>query len=103
MSTRYQQGRQAEYAVQRELAAEGYTTIRAAGSKGKTDILAWNGNHYRHIQVKTFAKRPGDYSDDLAALSSFPAPYNATRELWIKQRGQRGWFQKLVLSGESKQ
>lgn len=97
MTTKYEQGRAAEYTVQRELEAEGYTTLRAAGSKGKTDVLAWNDVHYRHIQVKTFKDRVGNYAEDIEALTTIRTPPNATKELWIKQRGKRGWFKQIVL------
>ena len=54
MTTRYERGRAIEYRIQRELESVGYTTARAAGSKGKFDVLAWDAIHFRIIQAKSF-------------------------------------------------
>lgn len=97
MATKYEAGRESEYRVQRELEAEGYCTTRAAGSKGKVDVIAWNAEHIRFIQVKTFLTKVGSYAADIKALEAITFPPSSTVELWIRQRGQRGWLHKHVL------
>ena len=97
MATKYEAGRQSEYKVQTELEAEGYCTLRAAGSKGKVDVVAWNETETRFIQVKTFLTRQGSYAADIKALDGMVFPTGSTVELWIRQRGQRGWLHKHVL------
>jgi len=91
MTTRYEQGRSGEYRCQTELEAAGYTTCRAAGSKGKIDVIAWNTNEIRFIQVKTHRNKTASYKADLAALALLPAPTNATIELWSRKVGSRTW------------
>ena len=95
--TRYQQGRDAEYRAIRELEAEGYQTSRFAGSHGTADVLAWDETVLRFIQLKTFQKRAGSYAEDIAKLAALPLPPDATAELWVRQVGQRGWTDQLVI------
>lgn len=98
MPTRYQRGRDNEYRAQRELEADGYTTIRSAGSHGTADVIAWNATSIRFIQIKSFIKRMTDYTKDIAQLTELVTPPNATRELWIRQQGQRGWLEKRIIT-----
>ena len=78
--TRYASGRRAEYRAQRILEAAGYETARMAGSHGYADVIAWNGQQVRFIQVKrgtgrlTPLKREG--------FTAMALPANCTRELW---------------------
>lgn len=97
MATRYESGRSSEYKVQNELEAEGYCTTRAAGSKGKVDVIAWNATDIRFIQVKTFLTKVGSYAADIRALEAMTFPTGSTVELWVRKRGQRGWLHKHVL------
>lgn len=97
MTTRYQAGRESEYKAQRELEAEGYCTIRAAGSKGKIDVLAWNATETRFIQVKTFLTKAGSYAADIKAIEGLSFPPGSTVELWVRQRGRPGWLHKHIL------
>jgi Holliday junction resolvase-like predicted endonuclease len=99
MATKYESGRASEYKVQKELEAQGYCTTRAAGSKGKIDVIAWNDEHTRFIQVKTFLTRVGSYKADILAIEAISFPPNATAELWIRQRGKPGWLSQIVIKG----
>lgn len=51
--TQYTTGRRFEYAVIKDLEVDGYDVIRAAGSKGKIDILAWKPGQILCIQAKS--------------------------------------------------
>lgn len=99
MATKYESGRASEYKVQKELEAQGYCTTRAAGSKGKIDVIAWNDQHTRFIQVKTFLTRVGNYKADITAIEAITFPPHSTAELWIRQRGKPGWLSQLVIKG----
>ena len=73
-------GRRAEHRAQRILEAAGYTTTRAAGSKGAADLIAWNGQTVRFIQVKAGQRGCGPLERE--ALRSMAKPGNATVEVW---------------------
>ena len=96
MTTKYERGRAIEYRIQRELEANGFTTIRAAGSKGKADVIAWDEHIYRHIQAKSFITRPGSFADDIEQLRSILCPANARKELWVWKH-REGWQAKLLI------
>lgn len=95
MVTRYERGRDNEYRAQRDLTAEGYTTLRAAGSHGPADVIAWNADHIRFIQIKSYDQRQTDYGNDIAKLADLITPPNASRELWIRKKGTRGWTDRI--------
>ena len=73
--THYDNGRQFEYKVRNALIADGYEVIRAAGSKGKVDLVAfkqwptmdtWRRWHMLFVQCK---RRDGNIGvDDRAEL-----------------------------------
>lgn len=94
---RYLQGRAAEYLAQRELEVEGWTTVRAAGSKGAVDIVAWRAERVRFLQIKTFQDRPGSYAKDITQLETLELPPSATSELWIRKYRAREWLKKIVV------
>lgn len=91
MTTKYEQGREAEYRICRELELLGYQTARLAGSHGAADVIAWNANEIRYIQAKTWKTRRGSYKEDVKKLDDLILPPFATAELWDRQVGQRGW------------
>ena len=76
--------------------ALGYFTIRAAGSKGKTDVLCWDDRQYIHIQLKSFKTKPGSYAAELDRLRAVPVPPNGSREFWIWKFGE-GWWRQIAL------
>jgi Holliday junction resolvase len=80
----YAKGARLERLARAELQAAGYVILRSAGSKGPVDLVALNQCHVRLIQVKAAgAARPAD----LFKLRTLPAPRNASRELWVRERG----------------
>ena len=101
MNKRYLQGRAAEYLAQREWEAEGWTTVRAAGSKGAIDIVAWRAERVCFLQIKTFQDRPGSYAKDIQQLSDIMLPPNATAELWIRKHRTRKWHEKILVKETS--
>ena len=96
MTTSYEQGRAAEYRCQELLETEGYTTCRAAGSKGKIDVIAWNTSEIRFIQVKTYRSKAGSYKQDVAALDTLALPANGAVELWVRRVGSRTWDVRYI-------
>jgi hypothetical protein len=84
--TNYRNGRRLEWLARDALAAEGYTVIRAAGSHGPVDLVAWNAKRVRLVQVKSAGSvRP----KDRPALAGLVVPMGASVELWERHRG--GW------------
>jgi len=96
MTTSYERGRAIEYRIQKELEAVDYTTARAAGSKGKFDVLAWDDHIFRIIQAKSFIKRPGSFNADVTAIRAIQVPPGTRREFWIWKHRQ-GWQVKILL------
>lgn len=97
MRTRYQQGRDTEYIAQRELLAMGWKSARMAGSKGSADIIAWCKYGLRFIQCKRYTVEEGSYTKDLAQLASLTLPPSASAELWVRQAGQHGWKERILI------
>ena len=52
MNPRYVRGRKAEWKSRDLLVKQGYTVVRAAGSKGAYDLVAWNTAETVLVQVK---------------------------------------------------
>ena len=76
----YTKGRRLEYRAQAILEAAGYTTTRAAGSKGAADVIAWNGMSVRFISVKAGTKYASAIERE--ALQNLVRPANASAEIW---------------------
>lgn len=83
--TRYTSGRRAEWLARDELTVGGYTVVRAAGSKGKVDLVAWNYECVRFIQIKKGTGRVTN--DEFEALHSFDIPEHSTVEVWKRKDG----------------
>jgi len=67
------------------LARWGYEVMRAAGSHGPVDLIAWNTRKARLIQVKSASsvRRRRDIAD----LKALRAPPHSSVELWVWQGG----------------
>ena len=80
----YSDGRKLEYRVQADLEADGYWTIRAPGSKGKADVVAFKpGPEILFVQCKI----SGDMGpDERAALVELAARFGAVpiKARWVK-------------------
>ncbi len=92
-STSYERGRQGEYRVIRDLRSQGYVCIRTAGSHGALDVLAWNTQGLRFIQVKTYIDRNPGYKDDIQKLMDMPLPPLSSAELWVHKQGATPYWE----------
>lgn len=54
--TAYSDGRKLEYATQHELEANGYITLRTAGSKGAVDVIGFKQGEIVMVQCKLSGK-----------------------------------------------
>ena len=82
--TNYEKGRRAEYKAMHQLRDDGYTVLRTAGSHGIYDVVAWNPDEVRFIQVKRDCKPT---RGELAALAGAIVPPGCVKELWTYTTG----------------
>lgn len=75
-----QKGARAERRTIAVLEAAGYTCVRSAASKGLFDVVAWNGVHWRVIQVKAGKENLSGIEREQIQLHAMPG--NATKECW---------------------
>ena len=94
--TNYSNGRRAEWAARDELIKQGYTVTRSAGSKGCIDLVAWNYDGTRLVQVKKGSGRATPKERE--ALAAFDIPPHSTVEIWHRESGQ--WEVEKVRSRE---
>ncbi|HEY0876692.1 MAG TPA: hypothetical protein VGD94_24665 [Vicinamibacterales bacterium] len=73
-------GRRAEHRARALLEAAGYCVIRAAGSKGPADLIAWDGASIRFISVKSGTKYASAIERE--ALQMLPRPAGSSIEVW---------------------
>jgi Holliday junction resolvase len=73
-------GRRAEHRCQRLLESAGFATVRAAGSKGPADIVAFDGVSIRLISVKSGTRYPSAAERD--TLRALVVPPNTSKEIW---------------------
>lgn len=97
MATRYEQGRDTEYAACRVLDTHGFQSRRAGASKGTWDVHGVSTRAARYIQCKRFTKRAGSYAADVAQLHAMVLPPYGSAELWIKKHGVRGWVDRILV------
>lgn len=97
MTTNYEQGRETEYKAMRDLTAQGYEVVRMAGSHSALDVIAWREDGSKFVQCKSYTKRPMSYAEDIAKLEAIQLPPNSTAELWVRQKGKRGWVLQQVV------
>lgn len=84
-NARYQRGRRAEWEVRKAYEAQGATVVRAAGSKGAVDLVAWTEHGGSFIQVK--AGRPASPAE-IRRLMDLPRPKGWAVQLWHKRDGE---------------
>lgn len=82
----YIKGRQKEYSVMRMLEATGFNCIRASGSHGIFDVIAFGLGQVRMIQVKADCTMD-DVEIEIA--QNIKVPIGVTKELWIFTKGNR--------------
>ena len=73
-------GRRAEHKARASLIAAGYVVVRAAGSRGPIDLVAWHQTALRLLQVKCGTARVS--RAERAALVALPRPVGASVEVW---------------------
>jgi len=76
----YVKGRSYEYRTMKILEAEGYVCIRAAGSHGNYDVIAYNHEHVKFIQVKfnCFLTK-----NEKSSFLLDQVPSNVIKEVWV--------------------
>lgn len=102
MVNNYRRGRAKEHHAIALLKRQGYVSVRAAGSKGAYDIVAWkDGGPCRCIQVKR-EERAGNstYPAERRRLALAPCPAGGQRELWVWADDLRTWRAQLIVKGE---
>lgn len=67
---RYRAGRDLEYAIANDLEANGYHVIRAAGSHGLADLIAFKPGQVLIVQAKTDGKMTTQQRCDLSQLAA---------------------------------
>jgi len=90
----YIKGRSSEYLAKKELEKNGWAVFRTAGSKSEADLIAIDLNQIKLIQVKSTNKkriRQKMYEKDIEKLAALWVPPNCKKELWIKQKGIKGF------------
>jgi uncharacterized protein with GYD domain len=84
--TAYTRGRRREWQSRRHLEAAGYAVVRAAGSHGAFDLVAFSPADVVLVQVKS-NRWPGTV--EMAALRAFPAPPHTRKEAHRWRAGAR--------------
>jgi Holliday junction resolvase len=73
-------GARAEHRARALLESTGYQVLRAAGSKGVADLVAWDAVSLRIVSVKSGTQYATAIERE--ALRNLPRPANATIEVW---------------------
>ena len=79
MNRNYIAGRRLEYRAIALLRQQNFECIRAPASKGYWDIIAWDDDHLKFIQVKKNRVSRAE----LQTLKQALVPRGAKREVWI--------------------
>jgi Holliday junction resolvase len=92
--TNYRRGRDAEYDLKRIFEQNGWRVVRAAGSRGPIDLVAFNKHgRVRMIQVKR-QKKEKSYLKEIREIQEFRVLYPSfSWELWLKKDG--GNFRRI--------
>jgi Holliday junction resolvase len=108
--TNYVRGREVEYKCKAALVKEGYRIMRASSSKGDFDVIGYNEEGTRYIQLKREMKRQGSYPSVREEIRKIKVPlfltgmFNGaevtiplpnTKELWI-WTDKLGWSQWTI-------
>ena len=96
--TNYSRGAKFEYRVRAWYERKGYTVIRAAGSHGAADLIAWYAKYGSVpdvvvIQCKCGKKK--SYVKAIDELNAMRIPENWRRELWISE-GKKTFVRDLA-------
>jgi len=94
VSWRYRKGVVIEREVVHQLKELGYLALRVAASKGPFDVIAVNKKEIKLVQVRT-GKPPT--RAEMAVLRDIPAPSCVVKEVWVRNRGRKGDFRRILL------
>lgn len=100
----YHRGRVTEYEVMRMLRDAGYDVIRAASSKGRYDVIAFDREGQRDtrlISVKRSGKEEycrDTLTSEIKRLGAITVPPHHMQEVWIWLDG-RGWYTRQAVIG----
>lgn len=87
-----------------DLESEGFCVTRSSGSFGAHDLVAFNQDYFRLIQVKSTINNKINclsyYGDDLLRLSNLSCPIKTIKELWC-WKSRIGW-EKFYLDDNTK-
>ena len=101
VNKQYQIGRLAEYRAKKELEKQDYYVERSAGSKGVADLICWDINQFRLIQVKSAKKFTGWIpflsKREIKEFEGIPTPMNCRKELWVWVSESRKWKKKILM------
>lgn len=79
-------GYRREYQARKLLEKTDFDVVRAGGSIGIFDLIAWNRKQIRFIQVKSNWCSP----QEREAIREYKnCPPNSTKEIWIYKNGDR--------------
>lgn len=84
--TNYAKGARLERELKEKLERDGYYVIRAAGSHGLFDLIAWNFRSVMLVQCKT--RKPT--KDELRQMYSIPSPNNF-QMYWAVRKNRKEW------------
>ena len=89
---KYETGRRFEYAVKKKLEEHGWTVIRAAGSHGWADLVAWKPASPTYIiQCKSYAVQPHELKAYEEQVSLFDIQDPCTKRVYmVIERPKRG-------------
>ena len=98
-------GARAERQAKHDLEAAGYVVTKSGGSLGVFDIIAFNRQGWRCIQVKRdtggfgIEARPGARERMREEMADLPLPPGTTAELWSlgKVKNKLTWLRQEVL------
>jgi Holliday junction resolvase len=82
----YASGVKFEYFIRDFYMSQGHVVIRAAGSHGPVDLIAFNGAGAVMVQCKKEKKSRGTYAEDVRALAAVDAPEDWKRYVMIKRK-----------------
>jgi Holliday junction resolvase len=91
----YLSGRRKEYELKKMLENQNFTVLRTAGSKGVFDLIAFDTDSIRFIQVKSSRRKKKTYKQEIERLKFVQLPDHCTKELWIYTQEQ-GWETFLI-------
>jgi len=100
MPTNYQRGRAIEYQAIHMLKEQGYAAQRTAGSHGPFDIIAWNADSIRLIQIKG-TRGPTAITTALTKARNtwrdtpIPRAPAISLEVWVKERSKWHVFKAI--------